>query len=46
MKRGQISIKITKPKLTINGFEIEKEDVQAKKPKTSKRRTSSPTAKS
>jgi hypothetical protein len=43
LKKGQISIKISKPKLTINGFEIEKEE--EKKPVV-KKRVSSSTAKS
>lgn len=44
LKRGQVSIKITKPKLTINGFQIDKEDLarisQTQKPKQVKKSSS------
>jgi hypothetical protein len=42
LKRGQVSITITKPKMTINGFVIDKQDlvkVQSK-PKVAKKSTS------
>ena len=31
LKVGQISIKITKPRLTINGFQVDKDDIEKMK---------------